>query len=800
MKISPFKQTAFFVLMVLVVSPILAAEGTSRLADGGVTDYAIVLPDEPTAVQTTAAGELASFLNRVTGAEFPILSERDVQDKEKLLVIGPGALSAKLLADAGAKGEESIEQDGIILQTAGQSLVFSGHPKRGPLYAVYTFLEDYVGCRWWTSTESTIPSRPTLDVEAVSIYYAPKVISREAYYLDPQRGREGGIFSARCKMNGNHNPVPPEYGGNEPFCMFVHTFYPILPPGQYFEEHPEWYALIDGQRRKENAQLCLTNAAMKERFIHNALRILSNNPDARIISISQNDCGGWCQCPECQKLVDENGSQAGPLITFVNDVAEAIEKEFPDVFVETLAYSDSRFAPSKVRPRDNVLIRLCTIEYSFLTPFEEGAPNQSLVDQIEKWSAISKQLFIWDYVTNFHNYVLPHPNFQVLAPNIRFFVKNRAIGIFEQGDAGCAAGDFVRLRDWVIAKLLWNPDLDQRVLENEFLNGYYSPRVGALLRQYLDVLTQSALDSHVYLRCYRNNVSDWLTPKALAEATGLMKQAIAAAKEDERQDPTRFAGLTKKVMRESIPIRFAWYRDWRHYNAAFAAASLPSPFDSELLDFLREMKTLFVENEVTGTYEGDQKENFDKWLADFDQSLNDIENAASVPIAAPPEEVKGLNVDSWFDAQEFYFRLASPGEWVFLEDDPSASNRRTARMPGTHTQWAVTWDSDRVVALNSPTGAEPDADNHARARVLLYARCDAPSEDSQEALCVGIYDGVKKNNLFARVLKAGELAGDEYKVIDLGTFPLGHGIFLWAAPRDGGAANVYIDRFVVIRE
>ncbi|MBR3219098.1 MAG: hypothetical protein IKF77_04185, partial [Thermoguttaceae bacterium] len=167
MKIFSLTPLALGALIVLAAFPFAAAQQTLRLADSGATDYAIVLPEAPNPVQTTAAEELASFLGKVTGAPFPILSENQIEDqardKEKLLVIGPSALSKTLLSRAGAQDEASIGPDGIILQTVGSSMVLSGHPQRGALNAVYTFLEDTVGIRWWTDPESTIPHRPTLE-------------------------------------------------------------------------------------------------------------------------------------------------------------------------------------------------------------------------------------------------------------------------------------------------------------------------------------------------------------------------------------------------------------------------------------------------------------------------------------------------------------------------------------------------------------------------------------------------------------------------------------------------------------
>ena len=800
MKLSPFNPAAAAALILLAALPLFAEGKVLRLANNSTTDYTIVLPDTASAVQQTAANELTSFLNQVTGAEFPILTEGQVgeraKNKEKLLVIGPGELSKKLLASAGAEPEETIGQDGIILQTVGNSIVLSGHPERGMLYAVYTFLEDYVGCRWWTSTESTIPARPILDVDVVPISYAPKVTYRETYYLDQLRGRRGGIFSARSKLNGNNNPVPPEYGGHKTFCkFFVHSFYPILPPKDYFDEHPDWYALVDGKRQKEKAQLCLTNPEMKKEFIRNTLAILAEKPNSKIISISQNDHGGWCQCPECQKLVDENGSQAGPLITFVNEVAEAIEREYPDVLVETLAYQQSRFAPTNVKPRDNVLVRLCSIEYSFLTPLADGGQfNQSFVDCIEKWSALSKQLFIWDYVTNFANYMLPHPNLQVLAPNIRFFAKNHAVGIFEQGDAGCAAGDFVRLRDWVIAKLLWNPDLDQRQLENEFLNGYYSPKVGAILREYLDLLTDRALASQINLRCFMSTPYRWLDTPALVKLTSLMNQAITAAREDEEEHPERFAGLADKVERESIPTRLAWLRDWpvrQDDLAHLVSDSSPAPTGNGK-EYWEEFRALLEKYQVNTASEGG-KGKLDQWLSQLEEETR-INRVV-------PEEVKDLPYDTWYNLEEYEVDLVKPGTWTSREDDRAALNGRTARLMGDHHQWAFNWNAGKLALLRSPTGKDPDEGGFFRVRVILRVRCQATNEDSS-ALYFGIYDQKRKAETFRRALMASELGKDQYQSIDLGFVQIGSDSLLWISPANHpeSVQNVYIDQIVFIRE
>ena len=331
-----------------------------------------------------------------------------------------------------------------------------------------------------------------------------------------------------------------------------------MPPNVYFDRHPEWFSEIKGTRTHKGTQLCLTNDEMRRELTKNAIALLREDPGADIIQISQNDHAGRCTCKTCLAVEQEEGgvgTASGPLLRFVNQVAEEIEKEFPRVFVETFAYQYSRKAPAKVRPRANVLIRLCSIECSFLQPLEGSRENAPFAGDLAAWGRIAGgNLFGWDYVTSFSSYMLPHPNLRVLGPNIRTFVKNGATGLFVQGDALCSAGDFVRLRHWVLSHLLWNPDLDEGRLIDTFLCGYYGEKTGAALKRYLDFVHDRAEHSGVYLGCYQKNVTQWLDAEGMLEAARLMAAALETARAEEAADPVARKGLADKVLREKLAI------------------------------------------------------------------------------------------------------------------------------------------------------------------------------------------------------------------------------------------------------
>jgi len=359
----------------------------------------IVIPVATTPVELSAARELQEHLAKVTGAAFAIESEAVSKSGPRLLV-GNTAAARALLPDFDPK---ATAYDGIVLKTFGDDLILTGHPQRGALYAVYSFLEDSVGVRWWTSEETFIPDRPTLQLPVLDIRYAPKLRFRESYYLDSFNARFKtrlkGNFSSRTRyMLAPMEMIPEAYGGNHRLIHFkgrnsaYHSFYELLPPARYFKEHPEWYSEIKGKRTHKDAQLCLTSGEMRKELTKNALALLREDPGADMIQISQNDHAGRCECAACLAVEKEEGGigiASGPLLRFVNQVAEDIGKEFPHVFIDTFAYQFTRQAPARVRPRHNVLIRLCDIECSFLQPLEGSKENAPFASDLAAWSRIA---------------------------------------------------------------------------------------------------------------------------------------------------------------------------------------------------------------------------------------------------------------------------------------------------------------------------------------------------------------------------------------------------------------------------
>jgi hypothetical protein len=734
------------------------------LTTDGKSDYVIVLAADAIPAEATAAKELQAHLQLVTGATLPIRTEAEVPAGARQIVVGP---NSRFKAAFPKIDLAALKRDGIVLRTVGDNLYLAGGRPRGTLYAVYTFLEDTVGCRWWGSRpdEAFVPHKPTLTIPALTRTYVPQLQYREAFF----RGAFDGVYAARSKCNGHFEHVSPDYGGHYTILGWCHTFYQLLPPEKYFAQHPEWYSDLGGKRVAEGAQLCLTNEEMRKELTANALAWLRKDPQAGMISIAQNDCGGACQCPDCRKIAEEEGSESGPLLRFVNAVAADIEKEFPDTLVETLAYTYTRTPPKLVKPRPNVVVRLCTIECSYSQPLATGPQNAKFKADLDGWAAVAPQLYIWDYVTDFACYLTPHPNLRVLAPNIRFFVNHKAIGLFEQGDAGCSCSDFPELRAWLLAHLMWDPSLDDKALIAEFMRGYYGPAAEPLLG-YIEVIHNAVERKHTYLTCFMGDTSSWLAYDDMEKAFDLFKDAAARVRDD--------ATLSARLRRARMPLDFALLQ--RFHALRHSAKALGKPFfgpaDPVAFcdDFLKAAHDFDIGNYNEGAA-----------FAGYEPALR--ARFRAVGSVTVPDVCKGLPEDSWVDIQDNEFVLYSPGTWVSLVDDPKASDGAAARMTTNHNQWATQW-------------AVP-ADLTGRWHVYAVVRCEATAKEG-DAFQLGVYDNESRSNLSGKTVRIEECAGGEYRTYDMGVLDLKSTMYFWAAPMNNPdkVTAIYTDRIFLVQE
>lgn len=557
----PYSAVIATLVMVALSLTLASSAGAAvTLARHGTTRHVIVLDPAATEPERHAARELADALRQVTGAEFPVQTSAG-ESPRRAIFVGQGSAARERFPDV---PWDQLEGEEVVLRTRGDQLLVAGGRPRGTLYAVSRFLQDQAGVRWWTPWASRIPHADNLRVPRLDVRVRPAFESRDPFWF----AAFDRTWAVRNFSNSQSASIPEEWGGAVRYKGFVHTFFPLVPPEEHFAKHPEWFSLIKGQRTHERAQLCLTNPQLRDFVTERVRQWLRESPEASIVSISQNDWHGACECEKCKALDDAEGSHSGTMLSFVNDIAERLEKEFPKVAFDTLAYQYTRKPPKTLRPRPNVLIRLCSIECNFREPLDHPS-NQAFADDIREWSKIAQRLYIWDYTTDFGHYVQPHPNWYVLGPNLRFFHQHHVRGVFEQGAYQSYGSEMAELRAWVLAQLLWNPFQDDRALIREFVQGYYGEAAAPHVLRYLDLLHQAS--AGYKLTCFSKTDTPFHHFATLVAAEKIWDEAEAAA----RPNPD----LLLRVRMARLPLRYVWLVRWESLRkeCADAGANWPLP-------------------------------------------------------------------------------------------------------------------------------------------------------------------------------------------------------------------------------
>jgi len=518
-----------------------------------ISKFKIVYNEDPSESVLTAVAEIKKYVRLATGVEL----ESEVYKGRDGHVI---YLDDKMHAD----------DETYTVKNDADDFIIGGSAVRGVLYGAYEFLEQCVGWRFLDDYTDYMAKSGNVNVTGVDFTKEQIFTYRDAYWSCYMSNHPNIAAKRRLNSATVNRSV---YGGGvvKPGC---HTF-----------------AKYTGTTQQE--QPCLSSEETYTQIVNGVLGDLAANPDLWVISVSQNDNVNYCKCEACLAAYAEDG-QSGQMISFVNRVAEEIEKHYPNVMIHTFAYQYTQEAPKKVRPRDNVLVQLCSIDCCFRHPLTSGkAPNVTFERDIKAWSEICDNLYVWDYTTNFSFYMMPHPNisYEVLAGNIRLFAENNVIGVFEQGAYNTdGTGEFAELRSYLISKLLQDPYMTEEeynVHRDEFLKGYYGDGWENILA-YLDWILEKPFFKAFCKGCFSwDGIDQWgldayKNDRELVE--GWFDAAFAAADTELQKNNVRrsrisadfmiingiwedmYTNGTEQTRAEVVDMAFAWQAAMKEFD------------------------------------------------------------------------------------------------------------------------------------------------------------------------------------------------------------------------------------------
>ena len=770
------EKNAFLILACGVL--LTAGAGELPLAvRGAPAAYTIVVPAAASPSQKYAAEELRDYTEKMTDVKLPIATDA-APLPPKAVLIGETKYSRGLIADAQER-VPPVGTDGFRLAVRPPHLLVIGSPDRGALYGVYELLERFGGCRWYASWCEKVPRRDRFAVpDTLDDTQVPALAMREPFWWDVL---EHGAFAARLRVNSRSWRRNEEKFGGTPFRFggglgSCHTFNALLPPEKYFDAHPEYFSMVKGKRLNGRTQLCLTNPDVLRIVTSNVLARIRRDPGAKFYGVSQNDWYNYCECPACKAIDDEEESHAGTMVRFVNAVAEAVEKEFPNAIIETLAYQYTRKPPKKTRLRRNVIPCLCTIECDFAQPIDVSPYKQNISfrDDIRGWAKQTDLLYVWDYTTNFRHYTMPFPNVYALQGNVKFYRDNGVKCLFEQGAYQGRHADFAELKAWLLAKWMWNPDLPMEPLLDDFFAGYYG-KAAPFVRRYFEAVHRLQLmrsaSAERPLRIFDDVTLPSLPDAVLDMASDCWQQAIDAVKDDPSASyNVRMGAFAVDFMRlERMCRRVDKVLILAKKSVAAEELKQAQALAKSLLDRMAEAKDIRL-SESGGRHDDLQK----LWRA----------LAARPPIDVKPA-VSG-------EVEERHVTIAKRGTWGDYVDDPKASDGKALKLFNSHYEWCSSFPMCLVEF-------EPGVAYKIRVRVRVDKL-----RDGGEAFWAGVYDPVAKRGRGGIEPRTENVSAD-YAWYDVCTWTPNAHEYFWIGPgrfgKDGKSSikALWIDKLEISR-
>lgn len=466
----------------------------------------IIVPAQPTFLEEFAASELQNYFEKMSGMKIPILKENNIGEHSYSFFLG----ETKRAAEVGIQlSEEMMGRDGFELKSIPGGIIVQGKNDLGTVFGVYELLERYFDIRWFMPGEigEHVLKKETLRMGNINLIYKPSFRVRWV---------GNGKWSLHQRMNAYVKAGDKDVGIN--WKWHFHTFAILIPPEKYYKKHPEYFALIEGERKifdskTHRNQLCTSNPDVIREVAKNLIAVLDAEPEIEIITLSPNDGGGFCECENCRTL-DEPGRDwfaeySRRLAIFNNEVAKIINKKHPNVLIKVGAYAMYTRRPldEDYKPEDNLFFQLCHLYFCHnhplgsnmcktgetYEPSEKFLPNREFCKILDQWLELSPHLFIYEYysIGGMNRANLPWPLVHTMRSDIPFYHDKGIEGFYTQ--LSDALWHRHNLNYYVAAKLCWNADLDVNALLDDYFEKFYGPAAGPM-KGYFMTMEQSMQD------------------------------------------------------------------------------------------------------------------------------------------------------------------------------------------------------------------------------------------------------------------------------------------------------------------
>jgi hypothetical protein len=503
----PFKKRLLcFGAMGLILLLTASCRGNRQvtLIEHGTPKAVIVIAQGAGEEVEVAARELQSYLKKMTGQELVIARDNQPIEGTKVWV-GPSRHTTGV-------DTSMLRRDGFVIRIVDGNLALIGKDEAGTQFAVYEILEN-LGVRWYWPGElgEVVPKTDSLVVGPLDLAQNPDFAWRD-------RGPGGALWGATTGPTEMHArelllgitsehqaqvrlwEKRNKWGGLKIYGG--HGLGEVFPPEKFAKTHPEYYALVNGKRAvpgedydyKHEGQVCTTNPDVIQVAVQWARDFFAKHPEYDGVHMTMNDGGGFCECDRCLALdsssvlnrpgidADEMKKTAkrtvitDRIFTFVNRVADEVQKTHPGKMILSMAYSRYITPPGKIRLHPQVVPQYCLWSaYRHASPAFKNQHREIAAG----WAKAAKRKGIYEYDINgswpgLHRLVMSH-----VAESIKHLhMLDYDLYQTQSGDEFAING----MNYYVTGKLLWNVRLDERQILEDFYGKAFGQAAASIQR------------------------------------------------------------------------------------------------------------------------------------------------------------------------------------------------------------------------------------------------------------------------------------------------------------------------------
>lgn len=364
--------TMAFTLLAFAPALIAATPVKTAMAENGKALIPIIISDNASALTKANANKLADYLGKIAGAKFLV----ETGNGTRGIILGLTSDFPALKLASTFNSTDILKREEYLLRSHAEGLYVLGASDLAVQHGMWDLLarlgyrQFFPGKHW-----EVVPYLQRMEL-AVDTIEKPDYHSRRIWYGYGAWDYAKEPYRDWCEKNRALQGVNLSTG---------HAYDGIVKAlKKEFANHNEYWPLLNNERKEvRNPKPCLGNPELRSLIVRNAVEQVRKNPLLDSVSMDPSDGGGWCECKLCSKL----GSVSDQAITLSNEVAAAINQEFPGKLVGIYGYNFHSPPPNiKVHPK---------VVVSVATAFIKG--GMSLEDIITGWAEKGATLGIREY-------------------------------------------------------------------------------------------------------------------------------------------------------------------------------------------------------------------------------------------------------------------------------------------------------------------------------------------------------------------------------------------------------------------